>query len=246
MKSISDIEHAFYINLDKRPDRKQHVETQLGMLGINAERFSAIQMDNGAIGCSMSHIKLLEMARDNEWDHILIVEDDILFTEPDIFKNQLNLFFNTVPEFDVLLLGGNNMSTYKKVNPSCVQIKNCQTTTGYLVKCHYYDTLITNFREGLAKLLREPFNHSLYAIDKYWFELQERDRWYLIVPLTVTQREDYSNIEKKRINYTSLMLDLDKTEMMERVKSLETLSKIKNMQFIDNSKLVNLRTMNFR
>jgi glycosyl transferase family 25 len=229
MKSISDIEHAFYINLDKRPDRKQHVETQLGMLGINAERFSAIQMDNGAIGCSMSHIKLLEMARDNEWDHILIVEDDILFTEPDIFKNQLNLFFNTVPEFDVLLLGGNNMSTYKKVNPSCVQIKNCQTTTGYLVKCHYYDTLITNFREGLAKLLREPFNHSLYAIDKYWFELQERDRWYLIVPLTVTQREDYSNIEKKRINYTSLMLDLDKTEMMERIKILEILYKIQNM-----------------
>ena len=34
MNNISDIKHAFYINLASRPDRKQHVEEQLNILGI--------------------------------------------------------------------------------------------------------------------------------------------------------------------------------------------------------------------
>jgi hypothetical protein len=78
------------------------------------------------------------------------------------------------------------------------------------VKRHYYDTLIANIREGLQLLMRNPEKHVMYAIDKWWFQLQQKDTWYLIIPLTVTQREDYSDIEKKRTNYTWLMTDLDK------------------------------------
>ena len=63
---------------------------------------------------------------------------------------------------------------------------------------------------GIQKLLREPEKHILYAIDKYWFQLQEKHLWYLIIPLTVTQREDYSDIEKKQTNYSMMMTDLDK------------------------------------
>jgi hypothetical protein len=59
-------------------------------------------------------------------------------------------------------------------------------------------------------LIREPDKHVLYAIDKYWFQLQERDNWYLIVPLTVTQLDGYSDIEKRITNYTRVMIDLDK------------------------------------
>jgi GR25 family glycosyltransferase involved in LPS biosynthesis len=63
MNSISDIKHAFYINLLSRPDRKYHVERQLQSVGISAERFNAIKMSNGAIGCSMSHLKIIETAK---------------------------------------------------------------------------------------------------------------------------------------------------------------------------------------
>ena len=96
MNTIADIKHAFFINLDSRPDRKQHVEGQLSALGIPAERFKAIKLKNGAIGCSMSHIKVLEMAKANDLPHVLIVEDDILFTKPDVFVEQLNLFFTAL------------------------------------------------------------------------------------------------------------------------------------------------------
>jgi GR25 family glycosyltransferase involved in LPS biosynthesis len=210
MNNIFDIKNAFYINLLSRPDRKKHVEDQLEKIGIKAERFNAIKLKNGAVGCSMSHLKCLEIARTNNWDHVLIVEDDILFLNPALFIHKLNEFLSNHKNFDVLLFAGNNMPPYVTIDNSCVKVTKCQTTTGYLVKSHYYDTLIHNYKEGIKKLMNEPLKHAIYAIDKYWFRLQEKDKWYLIIPLSVTQREDYSDIEKKRTNYTNVMIDLDK------------------------------------
>jgi hypothetical protein len=210
MDSITDIKHAFYINLVTRPDRKQHVETQLNMLGITAQRFNAIKLPNGALGCSMSHLKCLETAKANGWTHLLIVEDDIKFLNPQLFKSQLNLFLSNHKSWDVVLIGGNNIPPYKKIDDTCVKVSTCQTTTGYLVNGHYFDILIDNFRSGIKKLIEYPQQHVIYAIDKYWFQLQKRDNWFLITPLTVTQREDYSDIEKKSTNYTRAMIDLDK------------------------------------
>jgi glycosyl transferase family 25 len=223
MNSISDIKHAFYINLLSRPDRKQHVENQLKTIGINAERFNAIKLDNGAVGCSMSHLKIIETAKANNWDHVLIVEDDILFTDPTLFINQFNKFLSNHKFFDVVLIAGNNVPPYKKIDDTCVKVTRCQTTTGYLVQKHYYDTLIINYKNGILQLIKDPKNHVTYAIDKYWFNLQSIHKWYLIVPLTVTQREDYSDIEKRPTNYTPVMLDLDKVAFLKRQKELASL-----------------------
>lgn len=210
MDSIDNIKNAFYINLESRTDRKSHVENQLQSIGVNGKRFNAIKMPNGALGCSLSHLKLLETAKSNKLDHILIVEDDILFTDPKVFINQFNKFLSKHQDFDVVIISGNNCPPFLNIDDTCVQVTRCQTTTGYLVKQHYYDKLIDNFRQGIDKLIREPHNHSLYAIDKYWFKLQAIDKWFLIIPLTVTQREDYSDIEKRPTNYSRVMLDLDK------------------------------------
>ena len=153
MESIQNIKHAFYINLASRPDRKQHVESQLNSIGINAERFNAIKLANGALGCSMSHLKCLEIAKENSWPHLFIVEDDIKFLKPDIFKTQLNSFLSNHKSWDVVLIGGNNIPPYTKIDDTCVKVSTCQTTTGYLVNGHYFDTLIENFRSGIKKLL---------------------------------------------------------------------------------------------
>jgi len=212
MKSINDITYGFYINLLSRPDRKQHVEEQLQLIGIKAERFNALALTNGALGCSMSHLKCVETAKKNKWPHVLIVEDDIKFLDPQLFKNQLNTFLsNHQNNWDVIIIGGNNVPPYQKIDDTCVQVSTCQTTTGYIVNGHYYDILIENFRTGIKKLIESPEQHRIYAIDKFWFQLQKKDKWFLIIPLTVTQREDYSNIEKRPTNYTRAMIDLDKT-----------------------------------
>jgi GR25 family glycosyltransferase involved in LPS biosynthesis len=207
INSTADIKHGFYINLQSRTDRNIHVMKQLSLLGLDnvIHRFNAIQTTNGAIGCSISHLKCLQYAKKNNWPHILIIEDDIKFLKPDLFKNQLNGFFRRNKEWDVVLLAGNNTGKIIRNDEFSVQVTRCQTTTGYLVKSHYYDTFIENIKEGLSKLIKQPFNKKFFAIDKYWFRLQQTDKWYLIIPLTVVQREDYSDIEGHYTNYIKLM-----------------------------------------
>jgi len=217
LTSLEDIKHAFYINLDHRTDRKEHVTGQLTNLGLQGfERFNAIKMENGAIGCSMSHLKILQTAVQNHWDHVLIVEDDITFLNPELFKANLETFLQrNGNNWDVILLAGNNMPPYDTVDDVCIKVKRCQTTTGYLVNGHYIKKLMENVKMGLTQLMYKPTSHAMYAIDKFWFVLQAVDKWYLIIPPTVVQREDYSDIEKKRINYQKIMMDLDKKEMFE-------------------------------
>jgi glycosyl transferase family 25 len=179
-------------------------------------------MANGAVGCSMSHLKLLQLALKSGLDHVLIVEDDIEFLDLNLFKTQINRFFKERQTlWDVILFAGNNMPPYTIMDDTCVQVSHCQTTTGYLVNGHYIEKLMNNVRTGLTNLLRTPEKHLLYAIDMFWISLQKSDQWFLITPLTVVQKEDYSDIEKKVVHYKKVMTDLDKTEIMKKMKANE-------------------------
>jgi glycosyl transferase family 25 len=212
LKCFDDICHAYYINLEHRKDRNIHVIEQLTNLGLSKyERFNAIKMEYGAIGCSMSHLKILQNALANNYDHVLIMEDDITFLEPEIFKANFNTFLERQGNnWDVILFAGNNVPPYDKIDDVCIRVKQCLTTTGYIVNGHYLKRLIDNVKMGLTNLLHKPDKGILYAIDKFWFVLQGIDRWFLIIPPTVIQREDYSDIEKRNTNYQNLMLNIDK------------------------------------
>ena len=227
-----ELKNCYYINLDERVDRKNHVEKQLDLVNITYERFKAIKTTNGAIGCSMSHLAILQLAKQQKLPYVIIVEDDITFLNPNLFKTNLKLFLDSHTNYDVLLIAGNNLPPYEKINDFCVKVTRCQTTTGYIVNNHYYDTLINNIKTGLNKLLKEPSKHVYYAIDKYWFNLQECDNWYLLTPLTVIQRNYYSDIEKKYTNYSQAMLDLDKKKYMKYMQQVQARQRIQNSKFL--------------
>jgi hypothetical protein len=225
-KSSTDIKNIFYINLDRRIDRKNHIENQLKLLNWSASRFPAILNSFGALGCSLSHQALLKYAKNNNLDHILILEDDVTFLNPSLFLNNLNQFLRTHANFDVLLLAGNNMGDHVRIDDCCVKVSQCQTTTAYLVKNHYYDTLIKNYETSINLLQLYPNKLDDYAIDQFWKKLQKTHNWFLLTPLSVVQRPDISDVEKRVTNYTSAMLDLDKTSYLKRKKEIADLKKL--------------------
>lgn len=203
--------NTLFINLEHRTDRFSHVIKQLASLNIKGNRLNAVRLNNGALGCTISHIKCLELAKDNNWEHVFICEDDILFTNPTLLLNNIDLFYkNKDINWDVLIIGGNNCPPYTTIADYCIKVSACQTTTGYIVKKHYYDTLLKNFKESANNLLKNPGQKKLYALDMYWKQLQKIDNWYMITPVTVIQKEDYSDIEQRVVKYEHLMLDLEK------------------------------------
>lgn len=213
--TISNIS-GFYINLNSRIDRKLHVERQLDLVGIrdNVKRFNAILNINGRIGCSLSHLKCIQMAKEQNMEFVLILEDDVSFLLPEEFVENVNKFLsNPQNKWDVLLLAGNNLPPFTTNDEVSIRVTHCQTTTGYIVRQHYYDTLISNIKEGVSKLMKNPEHHYYFAIDKYWIHLQKQHRWMLLIPLIVVQRPDYSDIEKRHTDYQRLMTSIDKSDL---------------------------------
>lgn len=212
MAGLSLLENTLYINLEERTDRLIHVISELKKIGITGERFNAKRTQKGAVGCTLSHIACLELAKKRNYSQVFICEDDITFTKPEVFLDSLEKFSQTAEfsNFDVLIIGGNNAPPYKKLSECHIKISNCQTTTGYVVKSHYYDKLISNFRESVTNLLKYPEHTNKYALDIYWKRLQQSDNWYMIIPATVTQCAGYSDIEEHDVDYNFLMTDIEK------------------------------------
>lgn len=207
------------INLASRTDRLEHVMSEFNKFGLMPERVDAVKMASGAIGCTLSHIKCLEIAKSRNLEHVFICEDDITFLKPELLQDNLTKFYhNKEIQWDVLFIGGNNCPPFQTITDYCCRIFNCQTTTGYIVKRCMYDVLLDNFKTGLNLLLKNPTNKREYAIDIYWKRLQTQYFWYIITPLTTIQYENYSDVEEQTVNYSHLMLDMNKEWLCKRNK----------------------------
>lgn len=191
------IERVVYINLDERVDRKLQVQQELLKVfpAYKIQRFAAIRDDVGGIGCTMSHIAVLEMAKREGWRNVLIVEDDFMWA-PSIDASSKVLTHLLFSPYDAIVLGG----TWVRYDPITLKLESCQTTTAYIVTGDYIDRMLENYNEGLQKL-RETGDYPTYALDQYWKRLHASGRWYIVMPIMAAQRPGYSDIEKRNVNY---------------------------------------------
>jgi len=217
------LKNTLFINLEQRTDRLDHVTAELSKIGIKGERVNALKMKQGAIGCTLSHIKCLELAKKRNYEFVFICEDDITFTNPELLlANLIKFEKDDKLMWDMIIIGGNNVPPYQNINEYCVRVFYCQTTTGYIIKNSYYDTLIKNFKESAELLMKNPTEEGKkkYALDIYWKRLQIQDFWYMIIPPTVTQYENYSDIEERNTDYKHLMLDMEKKWYFEQFRNI--------------------------
>lgn len=188
------IDKVIYINLEYRTDRKEQIESELQKYFPieKIQRFNAIKHQRGGIGCTQSHIAILEMAIQNNWSNYLVVEDDAVWSN---FQKGYPLLEQLIQKpYDVITLG----TVYANYTPE-FKLLSGQTTTAYIVQQHYYETLLQNFKEGLSGFLSTG-NYPTYALDQYWKRIQPRDNWYCIIPSLMIQRPGYSDIEKAVID----------------------------------------------
>jgi len=193
------IDKVVYINLDHRTDRDEHMKQMTQTFGDKVSRFSGIKLQHGAIGCTLSHISVLRMAIQNNWNNVLVMEDDAEWNN--FAQGYVTLKKLACNPYDVIMLGGSFASYY----PETLRLHRALTTTAYLVNKHYMPTLLRNFEEGLSKFLLHPSEPELYAIDMYNNCLQQADNWYIVQPALVYQKPTFSDVENRFVDYRSLM-----------------------------------------
>jgi hypothetical protein len=209
------LENVYYINLEERVDRKVLVETELKKMKWKYERFNAIKHERGILGCCLSHLAVIEMAKEKDLDYVVILEDDIQFLQPEKYNKMLIDFRNFVEsnslDYDVLLIATNildKVSGVIPINNYIYRVGASYSAAGYIVKKHYYDKIIANYKEGLRLLIENTTVSGKYEFDVYWIKLQMVDKWLVLYPRTVNQRESYSDILNCMTDYTKHMIDI--------------------------------------
>ena len=202
----SNIAKMFYINLDKRCDRKAEFESEMQKLGWNVERVAGIPRDYplGILGCGQSHLACLKMAKSQNLANVLIMEDDFQsLEEPEVFEEELKKLFDMKPHFDVCFLA---YDIIKSENvPDCPFLEHVlysQTASGYIVNGHYLQALIDLYEYALP-LLEETHMHWVYANDQIWKTLQEKDNWYAFTRRLGKQRSGYSDNTQTYVNHST-------------------------------------------
>ncbi len=209
---MEHIDAILYINLEHRTDRRAHLEAEFQRMEIPAQkihRVDAIKNANGALGCTMSHIKCLKLVEENPtWKTVMIMEDDYTFRgkRQVEFTRPLSAFFQAYPvgadTWDVFLPSYNhwNARIENTDDDRFKRVRYSQTTSSYVFQRRYLEKLKTNFRESAANLLRHG-KQPIHCLDIHWTKLQLEDKWFLIIPSLGYQYDNHSDIEGRVVRY---------------------------------------------
>ena len=201
------IDAIYYINLEKRDDRKQEFLDNFNE--VDESRIVRIKAhyypENGAVGCLMSHINALNVAlEDDSGENILICEDDFTIKDMDYCNKMLDLLFKKIPDWDVVMLGQNTIHSEDtgietEKQEKIIKIINSQTTSGYLIKRSYIPRLLKIYENDLNNYVKTG-EWGNYYVDQSWKVLQKQDKWYSFKPTVGVQKESYSDIQNGFIN----------------------------------------------
>jgi len=189
-----------FINLDKREDRLKSITSEFKRLRIyNYKRFSAIQNQNGALGCSSSHESVL-LKYSERSKLLMICEDDVLFMHTRGKLNRTLKDFQKIEEAAVMCLGFNTQVPKQKIFKQINRIKESQTTSCYVVKPEYVGILLENASESKRQLMKNPDN-SDFQLDQMWKNLQQKYIFVAPSRRAAIQRPSYSDIQLKSVRY---------------------------------------------
>jgi GR25 family glycosyltransferase involved in LPS biosynthesis len=193
----------YYINLDKRTDRKEQIICELNKLKPDEiERVPGVYIEEfGALGCLYSHIECLNRFIKSGKPHCIIFEDDFMFKDLN-FNEYLETFFNLNIDYDVCMLSIGCGHLEDTEYSFLKKVKSGQTASGYIVNKKFAQTLLNNLMEG-SELLKSTHNTFLYVNDQYWKKIQPQNKWYVFSPTLGLQRPSYSDITKQFEDYNA-------------------------------------------
>lgn len=100
---------VYVINLNRRTDRWTKIQQDMDSSVFNLIRVEAVEHENGAIGCFMSHKKCLEIAKEKKLKNIVVMEDDCIPIRNndcyERFKTIKDTFLDKRDDWDIFLGG---------------------------------------------------------------------------------------------------------------------------------------------
>ena len=207
------------INLKRRPDKLKVCQQLFAKLNIKYKISEAIDFCDGipedypvkpiegsflwdrapgAWGCYVSHLEIIKDAKKNNYDKILILEDDVAIDD-----NFLSLFSQKVKDlpqdWKLFYLGASAHTGIpkKKVTDHISQTFESFTTSSYGIHSSIYDTILESEKVADKTI-------DLFLVK----DIQSTHPCYVVTPTIMWQSAGFSDIQQKHLNYTGFMKNI--------------------------------------
>ncbi|XP_043461056.1 glycosyltransferase 25 family member [Leptopilina heterotoma] len=202
-KDTAGVSRVIMINLLRRPERRRRMQNCFKELGIDAEIMDAVDgktlnrttldsmgirlmsnyadpyhkrsMTMGEIGCFLSHYYIWKKVIENNYESVMVLEDDVRF-EP-YFRNKVNFVLKEIQrlktDWDLVYLGRKRMQEQEEPfvegSQFLVHAGYSYWTLGYILSA-----------QGARKLLAAKPLENMVPVDEYLpilFDKHPRDIW---------------------------------------------------------------------
>jgi|TARA_R110000823_G_scaffold34720_2_gene96432 GR25 family glycosyltransferase involved in LPS biosynthesis len=212
-------DQVYLINLKRRPDKLKVCQQLFAKLNIKYKISEAIDFCDGipedypvkpiegsflrdrapgAWGCYVSHLEIIKDAKKNNYDKILILEDDVAIDD-----NFLSLFSQKVKDlpqdWKLFYLGASAHTGIpkKKVTDHISQTFESFTTSSYGIHSSIYDTILESEKVADKTI-------DLFLVK----DIQSTHPCYVVTPTIMWQSAGFSDIQQKHLNYTGFMKNI--------------------------------------
>lgn len=210
-----NIPYAVCVSLKEEEQRRKQTIEECNKIGLPVKFFLADPHPKGGVeGCKESHKKVIQHAKDNNLEYILVLEDDIVF---DVGRIQ-NMSPIHIPEnFDMFYLGY-HINRGTRIGDKLLHIESSLTTHAYIIRNTVYDLFLNYIDEEWnipefqdLNQFEKPFftqQPPIKAVDMFYSKYihHARGKTYGIYPMIAYQRPEFSRIENTHVDYRNLFI----------------------------------------
>jgi GR25 family glycosyltransferase involved in LPS biosynthesis len=221
-KDIKLADAGFVINLLERSDRKNDFIKKMEELKITGYEFvEGVKFEEPEwirYGCTQSFINIFKNAIENDYQSIIIFEDDATQTEQ-ITKEQIDKIFQLWEEqtenYDLIALGTRPLWDSKVIKDSEYygSITNCLCAHAFFYKKKFIDYIYDN----LSCFKDEKCKHYRVVIDEFISDCCSHENICKIpnklfkvgitIPMMFSQKPSYSDNERTFVNFQGWIQD---------------------------------------
>jgi GR25 family glycosyltransferase involved in LPS biosynthesis len=208
MKLFERFDKVYCINLKRRPERLEEFKKEVEKYDLGCfEVFEAVdgntiknrrsnKLKPSEQGLIESNLLIIKECIKNNYDNVLILEDDCTFTDEVL---NLDDYFNKLPtDWDMLYMGGNHNTHIGKKLPEIINDKVC--------KLHYtFTTHFIGIKNSLFQELDFILSTTIVPLDVAYLNLQKNKNVYSFYPAIAKQRIGFSDIQLKTMDYNWLI-----------------------------------------
>ncbi len=198
MKIQDFFEKGYYINLDRRIDRRIQFEEEMSKYGLSHffERVSAEDSINEPdfikkhSYCALTYYNLFKRIYDDGYENVLIFEDDAYFYDDPNELSGIQLVQNALDEliefedWDMIYFGGHPIHEVQIVSTTLMRAPTILT-------CH-----AVGYKRNVIKRVLDEYKPFVDSAIDGWYGQRHDIIKYLVYPIAVSQRDGASDLDK--------------------------------------------------